>query len=533
MPTATSFNLIDRPFLPVATSDGPATLSLRDVLVNAHNVVGIDTSNPTAAIALYRFLLAVVIDATGQPADMKGWRSRFDGGRFPHDRLDVYFDRWHDRFDLLEDGHPFYQVPELEPASGTWRSVALLRPEVASGNNVPLFSSDTESTLEALDFAEAAVLLISCMSWDTAAIKTGASGDPAMKGGKTTGNPTGPLGQLGVVLPLGRSLFETLTLSLPMGPASEDDKPAWRQDWSPAWSQHQPAGIRELLTWQSRRIRLLTDGEVVTKVTVCAGDRMMFTPPDLEPHCLWRMTKPSNNNAVTVSQRPVRHLAGRSAWRGLNALLSLEPHTGNTDALSTSLALRQIGRADRWLGDDYPLDALCVGIAYGNQSAVIEDVMADTVPLPLKALNDANGEPLREVLLELVNAADSVRKALNGLDANIRRAEGGDAVPWDAGDHPGDAFMPELDLPTLRVLRGLQKNPDLYDQGKIAWQAAARASASKLANQLLDGASASAISGHRSGNRNEPLRLSDAEGIFWYALNQALPDRTTNFEEER
>lgn len=260
---------------------------------------------------------------------------------------------------------------------------------------------------------------------------------------------------------------------------------------------------------------------------------MLFTPPDLELHCIWRMTKPSKKSAVTVSQRPVRHQAGRSAWRGLNALLSLEAHTGNTDELSTSLALRQIGRAHHWLGDTFPLDALCVGVVYGNQSAVVEDIIVDSVPVPLKALNDADGEPLRDVLVELVSTAENLRRALNGLDANIRRSEGGDAVPWDTGNHPGDTFMPELDLPTLRVLRGLQNDPDLYEQGKAAWQSVARSAAKRLANQMLDGASASAISGHRAGNRSEPLRLSDAEGMFWHALDQALPDITTYPKEER
>ncbi|AZZ41148.1 type I-E CRISPR-associated protein Cse1/CasA [Acidipropionibacterium jensenii] len=525
------FNLIDEPFIPIVTKDGPTTVSLRDALADADSIIGIDMRRPTDAIALYRMLLAVILDALGQPTSVHEWRTMFEIGRFEPERLDPYFIQYHDRFDLHGD-HPFYQARGLEPSSGRWRSIALLRPEVASGNNVPLFSSDTEATLQPLTPAEAAVLLISCMGWDTAAIKTGALGDPTVKGNKTTGNPTGPLGQLGVVLPQGSTLFETLVLNVPIGTASEEDLPAWRRDWTPVWSQHQPKGIKELLTWQSRRVRLHEDDGLITAVTVAAGDRLLFTPPALEPHCLWRQVEPAKNSPVSVSQRPVRHQPGRSAWRGMNALLSLEEHEGNRDKFSTSLALRQISRA-KWLSDDFPLDVLCVGVVYGNQSAVVEDIVADAIPLPLKALSDKDGEPLRNVLMDLVASAESTRKALNDLDANIRRAEGGEAVPWDKGEHPGDSFMGRLDSPTLRVLHGIQRDPDRYEQGMAAWQRVVWADASRLANDMLNGAAPTSISGHRSGNRKEPLRLSDAEGIFWHALNAALPEHATYPEEER
>lgn len=527
-----SYNLIDRTFIRVVTKDGPAIVTLRDALAQADSIIGVDSSSPLETVALYRFLLAVILDIAGLPPTIDEWRARFETGHFDHDRIDSYFDRYHDRFDLFGE-HPFYQVAGLEPSSGIWKSVALLRPEVASGNNVPLFSSETDATLPPFTFAEAAVHLLSCMCWDPAAIKTGAVGDPAAKAGKTTGNPTGPLGQLGVTLPMGRSLFETLMLSVPIGPSSDEDIPAWRRDWGPQWSQHQPKGIKELLTWQSRRIRLQSDGNTIVAVTVSAGDRLEFTPPDLEPHCIWRQVKPGPKTTVSVSQRPVRHQPGRSAWRGMNALLSMEEHDGNSDEFSTSLALRQIGWVHGLLGDTYPLDVLCVGVLYGNQSAVVEDVIADSIPVPVRALSDADGTPLRRDLVELAERAEAVRKALNDLDANIRRAEGGDAVPWGAGNHPGDNYMSQLDTPTLRVLHVLQKEPDLYEEGMAAWQRVVWDSAGQLAEQLLDSAAPSAVAGRQVKGRNQPLRLSDAQAIFWGALNKALPDRTNRPKEEQ
>lgn len=527
--TSESFNLAEEPFVPVVTHEGPELVSLRDALANAHKIIGVDLSDPTAAVSLYRLLLAAALDIHGQPAGEPAWQTLFQTGRFDVHSIDRYFVEHRERFDLFGD-HPFYQVPNLEPSSGVWKSVSLLLPPVATGNNVPLFTSMTEDALPPLSFREAAVLLVACMGWDTAAIKTGALGDSAVKGGKTTGNPTGNLGQFGAVIPLGKTLFDTIVLNMPIGPEDPADLPAWRRDWTPQWSQHQPKGVKELLTWQSRRIRLQSEDGLVTAVTLCAGDRLLFTPPHLEPHCLWRRVKPGEGADVRVSQRPIRHKPGHAAWRGMNALLALRHHEGGDD-LETSRALRQIGWATPWLGNDYPLDALCVGVLYGNQSAVIEDVMADSVPLPVKALRDADGEPLREHLLQMVEIAEKVRKALNDLDANIRRAEGGESVPWDKGVHPGDEFMPQLDAPTLRTLQGLRSAPDLYSEGMAAWQRSVWNSAVQLANDLLDGASASAIVGHKDGNRKDPLRLSDAEGIFWNALVNALPEHDRIYTE--
>src|SRR5699024_5949363 len=93
------------------------------------------------------------------------------------------------------------------------------------------FGAFSEAVELRLSPAEAARWLIHLLAWDTAGIKTPAVDDPEAKAGKLYGNPAGPLGGLGLIIPKGRNLFETLMLNTPVREAGDDprDLPHWRR----------------------------------------------------------------------------------------------------------------------------------------------------------------------------------------------------------------------------------------------------------------------------------------------------------------
>jgi CRISPR system Cascade subunit CasA len=189
--------------------------------------------------------------------------SRWQRGEFAREPFDAYLDERAARFDLFHPARPFAQVAGLRTAKDETKPVSLLVPRLAAGNNVPIFSARTESDPPALTPAQAARALLAAHCWDTAAIKSGAFDDPAAKAGKTTGNPTGPLGQLGVIVPVGATLFHTLLLNLPILPQGLEpkDRPQWQADdpATSAWSARSAAGLLDPLTWQARRIRLVPE----------------------------------------------------------------------------------------------------------------------------------------------------------------------------------------------------------------------------------------------------------------------------------
>src|SRR5699024_4843233 len=208
---------------------------------------------------------------------------------------------------------------------------ALLVPSIATGNNVPLFSSMTEAGTLPLRPAGPTWWPLDTHCCDTAAIQTEAAGDARVKGGKTTGNPAGHLATLAVLGPTRPTLFETLLLNLPPHASVLGglDRPQWRapgsdgQDGegvaspgSPQWSIRPELGLMDLLTWQSRRVRLVAEerpeGLRVTEVVLCAGDRLSRIP-ETEPHTAWTwIAKPRKGQS---RWRPRRHRPGRALWR--------------------------------------------------------------------------------------------------------------------------------------------------------------------------------------------------------------------------
>lgn len=510
-----TYNLAEEAWIPVFKSTDAELWSIRQTLLRAAEVVRLDPSRPLEWSAAFRMLLAMAIDAY---RDETGWSRLWRQGRFDEERIVAYLDSVCNRFDLLDPVAPFYQVASLEASSGGMKSPLALYPEVATGNNVPLFSSVLESDGLTLDLASATRRLLALPSWDVAGLKTGARDDPAMSAGKTTGNPVGPLGQIGVAIPLGRNLFESLMLSVPPSPPAPSDLPVWRREpLGPAWQTRPSTGILDLLTWQSRRVRLFTsevDGEQrVTGVVVTAGDRLTAVHPHQEPHTAWRAADASRGG---MSHRPVRHQPGRSAWRGMDALLS------GSDSESGPLSLRWCREREAVLGPDYVLDVRTVGVVYGNQSAVIEHVLSDAVPLPVLALDAEDGALVREVLDRMVATAEDVRHALNNLDDNLRRARGGEPQPWDKSQRPGEQYIASLDEPTRQFLRDLPHR--LADPlGALAdWERSALELAWSVADQVLDAVGPDAFAGRKAGSGR--MNQANAEAYFRGALRKALPD---------
>ncbi|WP_432742955.1 type I-E CRISPR-associated protein Cse1/CasA [Streptomyces sp. JH002] len=563
----TSFNLLDAPWLSVQVVDpggphatgpgGTVEVGLRELLLHAERYRDLVVDIPTQKPAIFRqVLLPILVDALGYPADVGDGLALLRAGSLTpahRDLLTAYLEEHRARFDLFDPDDPFGQVAGLRTAKGETKGSALLVATAATGNNVPLFASRTEGDPLELTPAQAARWLLHTHCWDTAAIKTGAVGDPRVKAGKTTGNPTGPLGQLGVVMPLGRTLFETLVLNIPFGRAPlSDDRPQWRQRRTegrvedtlscalPAWQERASRGPLDLWTWQSRRVRLIPEdtpaGTRVTRVVVSAGDRLVATP-DHEPHTAWRLPPaPKRPRTGAAAKRPVpaalprRHQTGKAGWRGLEAFLAVEREQrdarGERSGFRTSVLLDQLGGVRDRLPADYPLRVELTGIAYGNQSAVVEDLYADAIPLPLVAL-DPDG-PLRTSLLEATEQAEQLASALNHLSGDLMRAAGSEPIPWDKGQRPGETLLYALDAPARLLLLDLRAAPEDFEATERAlekWERNAAAHTWKVAEQTLATTAPGVFSGRRvTRDKTERVyRLATAEQSFRARMAVVLP----------
>ncbi|MFF5846368.1 type I-E CRISPR-associated protein Cse1/CasA [Streptomyces massasporeus] len=524
------------------------SVGLLDALLEAHTIRRLELPVHTMLpVVLRQLLLPVMIDALGPPRTRQEWGERFHRGHFSaeeRDRLAHYLGpRYGHRFRLFDAEHPFAQVAGLEALNGETKTAAQLVPSVASGNNVPLFSALSEADELLLTPGDAALWLLHVHCWDTASIKTGAVGDPQAKNGKTTGNPTGPLGQLGVVVPTGQTLYETLLMNTPILPDGLEpgDRPQWAWNERPAglgckspaaaaWSERPATGLLDLLTFQARRIRLIAcetqQGLRVHRAIVSAGDRLALTP-EAEPHTAWHHTaKPKKGQP---HRRPRRHTSGRAAWQGLGTLLAMTlPVQG--DGPYTSLLLRQIGdlQGAGVLSGRYPLGAETSGLEYGTQSAVVENALGDDLPLPVKALL-AQDDWLREALLECVAQTDQVARALDGLNNDLRRAAGGDPLPRDKGSRPSARLLHSLDATMRRLLVGLrtvdEDDEELLERAQLAWEQSVQIAADREADLLIAAAPPRAVVGRtvKNGDKEFVYRSGKAIGVFRTRLADNLP----------
>ncbi|MEC3995563.1 type I-E CRISPR-associated protein Cse1/CasA [Actinacidiphila sp. DG2A-62] len=439
-----SFDLVSRPWIPVQRLDGTTVeLSLRDVFAQAHGLRRLVGDVPTQEFALLRLLLAVLHDAVDGPADIEDWGELWESGD-PFAAVPDYLDRHRDRFDLLHPSEPFLQVADLHTEKNDIGPLSRIVADVPNGD--PFFSMRQPGP-ERLGFAEAARWLVHAHAFDVSGIKSGAVGDPRVKGGKGYPLGTGWAGNLGGVFAEGDTLRETLLLNLVSADdellqVEKDDRPAWRRpapDARPLVSDPddpRPSGPRDLYTWQSRRIRLHhSDGEV-TGVVLCYGDPL--APHDRhtrEPMTGWR-DSPAQAKKLGRTQvyMPRQHDPNRAAWRGLAALLvdkgqardGAEQRQGAATTLPPGIV--------RWLArlayEDYLpqrrlLRTRIVGAAYGTQQSVVDEITDDQILLPVVVLHEERPAYGRAAVDAVADADEAVR-ALGRLAGNLARAVGSD-----------------------------------------------------------------------------------------------------------
>lgn len=134
-----SYNVLDEPWMPVIDLEGrDKELGVKDLVIHAHDIKCISDPMPLFEFGMYRFLQAFVMDAFAIH-DQDDVERLLDHGSFDKDVISKYADRWHDRFDLFDAKHPFYQVPIMITKKNV-KPVAMLLSHVASGNNTIHFT---------------------------------------------------------------------------------------------------------------------------------------------------------------------------------------------------------------------------------------------------------------------------------------------------------------------------------------------------------------------------------------------------------
>jgi len=537
-----SFDLVERPWIAVRFVDGSlGEVSLTDIFRRADKIREIAGELPTQDFAIIRFLLAILQRSLAPVTDpVSEWGQLWGGEATLEDFTDEYLERHHNRFDLLHPQTPFYQVASLRMERDEVSSLARLVADVPNGE--PFFTTRQKRGLDRIPFAEAARWLVHCQAFDPSGIKSGAVGDPRVKGGK--GYPIGMawVGSLGGILIEGSTLRETLLLNLVLGdsqgiPWPSGDSAVWERppltERTERGATPTPTGVADLFTWQSRRIRLAHDGNEVTSVLIANGDALkpqhVRGIENLEPMTSWRRSE-TQEKAIGDGRKiymPKVHDPSRSFWRGLGALL---PHGDReSQRADGSRSLPPIGLG--WIAllqyrgafnSAHLVRTRAIGIKYGSQSATVWEIVDDSLAIHPRLLSGVS-PALSQGVVDVVEKTESAVYALVQLAGNLAIAKGGDSDGPRARAREGAYFL--LDSPFRVWLSQLNTDTDVV-VAQDSWFGACMKILLDYGKRTVDEAGSVAWVGRESKQLKRHVSSSEAYEWFIRDLSRALAPST-------
>lgn len=295
-------------------SGSSVELSLARTLFSVREIKEIHDPSPLVTVALHRFLLAVLHRVFG-PSSKEEWGRIWQEKTWDNEILKEYLARWRGRFDLFDEEYPFYQA--IEPFTSKESPASRLFFQLSSGNNPTLFDHTCSNDFIPFSPSQMSRAIIAHQAF-------------ALGGGRSPTGYTshGPLVGSIQVLIKGDNLFETLMFNLirydvkfdrPI-PAVGDDYPTWEKEGDIYSQKRVLNGYLDLLTWQSRMLRLIPErgfgGSICVK-RILYGQGYSFSDPSFfDPQI----------PAFQDEKRgwlPLRLSQERALWRDSPSLLSL------------------------------------------------------------------------------------------------------------------------------------------------------------------------------------------------------------------
>lgn len=493
------FNLVDEPWIPYLGLDGQRRMcGIEEALVSAHEFRGLFDQSPLATVALHRLLLAILHQVLSGPKDAAAWANLWDGGsgRFPEQQIRAYLQQRRDRFDLFSVQHPFYQSAALpftyrdgKGKEGTYCvPVAKLALELACGNNETLFDHRNDDSPQEFEPAYSARLLVAYQAFAVGGLVTSEKGQNRSLYGSAD---MAPMTKGAATLVRGDTLFQTLMLNLhqynaddeepfPFDPAK--DIPAWDRLEGPQRIDRAPNGYVDLLTWQSRLIRLKpeTDAQgrtVVRHCVVMKGEQFPKGFLRVDKETMLAFVARTAAAKGTDPWIPVAFMEDRALWRDSLALVqSVEHRRARPKILRWLHELCQEGVLPR--SAVFQLDLL----GMSSDRAKVNLWRHERRPLPLAYLDDPELVACLERALTVAEDGAEILRESCWSFARLAIVPDENKVPSKqqkkseisplADSLAGERrYWPRLELPFLHLLEDLPGDVDERPDAKSAHRA--------------------------------------------------------------
>ena len=528
----TAFNLIDEQWIRVMMPDCRVReVSLMDALTKAHLYRGLAGEMEAQNIAVLRMLIAVThtvfsrmdIEGEESPTEdrqtaLERWDTLMKNGSLPEKPIMNYLMAWHDRFWLFHPKRPFYQVPAA--GNGTTNSAAKLNGEVSkSENKERLFSSVSGEGKTGMSLAESARWLLFINGFDDCAAKQ------KDKSNGSRSMSVAWLGKLGLVTAVGSSLFETILMNMPMlndlGVPWAEDKPVWEANAVCEEERRtiaMPQDLAGILTLQSRRILLKTEGDRVVSYGILGGDAFSEQNAKREPMTLWRLIE--DKKTGTALYVPRRHERARQIWRDFGAMVNIGEKEFRPGIVSWCETLQRNALID-------PKKVLTFRIGCvrydSSQFSSITDSFSDSLSFHADLLIEKDSAWIREINLQIgliEKASDETGK----LAYNLAKACGQSEDQQRSESIRGkEQFFQSVDLPFREWLMKLAPDQEIEVRKELIaeWQKYARQEAMTLGKQLVEEKGNTAFIGRVVKEKKKEKHYSSPEAFYWFKLHLA------------
>ncbi len=398
-----SYNLVEESWIPCVSTDlKQSELSIREILLNAQDILEIRDSSPLITASIHRLLLTILHRNFG-PKTKRDWINMWKQGKFDEKILLEYLQKWSHRFDMFDKERPFYQIPIVPKEFIDKRTpINKMSLEVSAGNNPTLFDHNTDDKPIQTNSAKAARLIVGFQS-------------SAIGGGKSMMGYTGhgAIVSGAVFLLKGKNLFETLMLNLIQYDPQHDepfpaksDCPVWERDDIDYWGQdRQVDGYLDYLTWQSRTIHLFPierNGQTEVDEIFLAQGVKIKNESLKDPQKAYRESK--DHGFISIKTDPTRAM-----WRNSSSILMLD-----SKEFLPPLSFRWVGQfiLKKIIPSSLRYNIQTLGIS--TDKAKINLWEHTTIPLPVTYLQD------KDLVLYLADAISETEKVSNVLRKGTR-----------------------------------------------------------------------------------------------------------------
>lgn len=526
-----SFNLIDEPWIRVINTEFETVeVSLRTVFERAHLYRSLAGEMEAQNVAVLRMLLALLYsvfirydiegnenEITEDDTAVDRWRELWNMKKFPTEAINCYFADFYDRFWLIDDKRPFYQIQEAEV--GTYNSAAKLNGVIAESNNkVRMFSERAGIEKDTLTYAEAARWLLYINAFDDTAAKP--------KGKNLPSPGAGWLGKLGLILARGDNLYKTLLLNLVFlkdgtklwDPVElKDGKCACWELESPRKQERTeiriPANLPGLYTLQSRRIKLKEDNGSISGYYLLGGDFFSRENAFNEQMTMWRMKQEKDITFFT----PRRHDPSRQIWREFSTITEATKENNRPGIVSWLHFLHK----ENILLDNEKINLQIVSVQYGDKDFFVTDAYSDSLSFHSQLLDEI-GEVWREWVNNEIALCDKCANCVKGLAEDLKKASG------DSGDVSGSNYQERFYTQIDPIFREWLVNldPQSHDENYlIELRKSVKKMAQDLGRKMVEEAGQTAFRGRYiqegKGNSISKKHYSSPEAYnrFLYKIN--------------